>query len=73
MKGARRQWRYEKSATLAAALRGIAALEGVTLPKGNDVGMLRDRLKFHVSKDILNKMLTRAAQQYEAANPKPRK
>tara|TARA_R110000868_G_scaffold117922_10_gene313062 strand:- start:532 stop:786 length:255 start_codon:yes stop_codon:yes gene_type:complete len=72
-KGAQRRWRHEKSATLAAALRGIAALEGVPLPRSNDVGRLRDMLKFHVGKDTLNKMLTRAAVQYEAANPKPRK
>lgn len=73
MKGARRRWRHEKSATLAAILRGVASLEGLTLPNGNDVGALRDALKWRVSKDTLNKILTRAALQYEAANPKPRK
>lgn len=72
-KGALRQWRHEKSATLAAALRGVAALEGITLPTKNDVGMLRVHLSRYVAKATLNKLLTRAALQYEAANPRPRK
>lgn len=72
-KGAHRRWWQGKSAAMADTLRGIAAMEDVELPMSNDVGMLRNMLKTHVSMETLNRMLTRAALQYEAANKKPRK
>ena len=60
----RRQWRKDRSAALAAVLRGI------DLPLTNDVGMLRTRA---FAKDpLVQKALASAAMQYDRDNPKPK-
>jgi hypothetical protein len=72
----RRAWRRERSKAMATVLQGMAALEGVTLPKTLDVGYLRQRLLVSTSPRLLssdiNVALSRAAREFEAANPKPR-
>ena len=66
----RRQWRKDRSAALAAVLRGIAALRGIDLPLTNDVGRLRTRA---FAKDpLVQKALASAAMQYDRDNPKPK-
>lgn len=67
----RRQWRKDRSAALAAVLRGIATLRGITLPLTNDVGMLRNRDGMRLDPLVL-KALANAARQYDRDNPKPK-
>jgi len=67
----RRQWRKDRSAALAAVLRGIATLRGITLPLTNDVGMLRNRNGLRMDPLVL-KALANAAMQYDRDNPKPK-
>ena len=67
----RRQWRKDRSAALAAVLRGIATLRGITLPLTNDVGMLRNRDGMRLD-PLVQKALANAAMQYDRANPKPK-
>lgn len=67
----RRQWRKDRSAALAAVLRGIATLRGITLPPTNDVGMLRNRDGMRLDPLVL-KALANAARQYDRDNPKPK-
>ena len=67
----RRQWRKDRSAALAAVLRGIATLRGITLPLTNDVGMLRNRDGMRLDPLVL-KALANAAMQYDRDNQKPK-
>jgi len=67
----RRQWRKDRSAALAAVLRGIATLRGITLPPTNDVGMLRNRNGLGMD-TLVQKALANAAMQYDRDNPKPK-
>ena len=67
----RRQWRKDRSAALAAVLRGIATLRGITLPPTNDVGLLRNRDGMRLDPLVL-KALANAAMQYDRDNPKPK-
>ena len=67
----RRQWRKDRSAALAAVLRGIATLRGITLPLTNDVGMLRNRIGMRLD-PLVQKALASAAMQYDRDNPKPK-
>ena len=72
----RREWRRGRSAALANVLRGIAAMEGITVLDTNDVGAMRNNLRFRMKTlglktRVVDVALANAAQEYDKTYPKP--
>ena len=72
----RREWRRGRSAALANVLRGLAAMEGIRLDNSNDVGRLRNDLRYRMRTMelplyVVDVALANAAQEYDKTRPKP--